>query len=441
MKSDKPTILVIVGVTGDLSTRKLLPALQRLIDENATSQMSIIGTSRTPGSVDDILSKAKLRDNSIAKHVSLFTLQLAEYNDYILLRENVQRLNKEKYNNKAQVLVYLSIPPQVSKPVIEMLGKSGFGDAIKAKLLLEKPFGTDIESAKELVDFTNSYFTEDQVYRIDHYLAKEMVQNLIVFRADNSLIKRTWNKDFIEKIEIIASESIGIEGRAIFYEQTGALKDVVQSHLLQLAALTLMRTPSNQDISKVPELRLHALKQLSIDGQLHPDDSMRRAQYDGYQEEAQNPHSVVETFASLQLASSDPAWEGVPIYIKSGKAMKEKYTRIVITYKKDEQHEANILEFNIQPDEGVVLKIWTKVPGYNWQLENHKLHFAFKEHFSALPEAYEQVLLDAIRSNHTLFTTGQEVVESWRIVDTAQRHWEFMPSIASYSKGTDINEL
>ena len=274
MKNSIPTILVIIGITGDLSRRMLLPAIETLAKEKALPEkFYLIGTTRQNDIKLSSLFKSKKIDAEI------FSMNIAEEKEYKLLAKRLKEIEK-KFGEKAQRVFYLSIPPQVSRPVIEFLGKSKLAKEKNTKILLEKPFGTDLESAKELILEIDRYFQAEQVYRIDHYLAKEMAQNLIVFRLGNSLFKHTWNRQFIEKIEIIASEKIGIEGRANFYEQTGALKDVVQSHLLQLAALTLMDLPETFDIKDIPEKRLAVLQSLQpvMGKAIH-------GQYKGYRQE------------------------------------------------------------------------------------------------------------------------------------------------------------
>jgi glucose-6-phosphate 1-dehydrogenase len=371
----------------------------------------------------------------------MFQMDLTEAKDYKNLKSYLQKLENE-LGPRTQRLFYLSVPPQLSQPIIELLGTSGLARHRSTKLLLEKPFGTDFSSAKDLIARTTKYFKEVQIYRIDHYLAKEMSQNFIVFRDANYIFNHSWNNDFIEKIEIIASEKIGIEGRAIFYEQTGALRDTVQSHLLQLAALTLMENPEAEKLEEVPARRLRALKQLHIPTDMTPDSYAQCGQYEGYRDEVNNPGSTVETFVRLRLHSSDPRWEGVPIELVTGKSLAEKLTQIQITYKKGEQHESNQLIINVQPNEGIELRLWTKVPSYERRIDRHSLKLSFRDHFDVLPEAYEWVFLDAINSNHTLFTTSEEVLETWRIIEPIRQAWETKPeSLIIYKSGTLAEDL
>jgi glucose-6-phosphate 1-dehydrogenase len=350
-------------------------------------------------------------------------MDLLDLEGYRLLDKRLSEIESD-FGVPSQRLFYLSVPPQVSPPIVELLGESGLAAKPDTKLLLEKPFGVDLASAKDLVERISRYFKSEDVYRIDHYLAKESVQNLITFRQDNTLFKRTWNKEFIERIEISALEKIGINGRAVFYEQTGALRDLVQSHLLQLAALVLMDLPESNNLDEVPQARLAALNQLHLPKYRSIMDSVKRGQYEGYQKDAKNPGSKVETFVSMLLESDDPKWQNVPIVLTTGKALDQKFTGITIFYKKNQYNEANTLTLRLQPNEGIELSLWAKKPGYDHQVERHQLKFSFKEHYQALPEAYEQVLFDAINSNHSLFASSEEVLGTWQIIDNIRKTWE-----------------
>lgn len=446
MQSKTPTILIIVGITGDLAKRKLLPAVRKIYESGVIDAASfrVVGITRQAGvSLSDLIGKNEAAPERA--YLKLFSMDLSQTEEYVRLEEYLSEVESSltnPSNEPVQRLFYLSIPPQVSQPVIEMLGTSGLAAVQHTKLLVEKPFGTDLRSAEELVENIDRYFKTDQVYRIDHYLAKEMSQNLLVFRAGNSLFKRTWNRDFIERIEIVASEKIGIEGRVNFYEQTGALRDIIQSHLLQLAALVLMEVPSEADFQTVPQKRLEALKQINIPNLEIVSDFAKRGQYIGYREEVNNPQSQVETFVSLTLYSQNPIWTGVPITLITGKALNVKTTEIRLIYKKDLEYESNELILHLQPNEGVELCLWTKVPGYARQIEKHELSLSYKEKFSQLPEAYEQVIFDAINSEHTLFTSSGEVLETWRILEPIQSAWELSSKdLLYYEPGSDPQDI
>lgn len=419
-KLTTPTILVIVGISGDLARRKLLPAIREIaVGDVMPEHFHIVGISRRPLTLEEVLPSAG--DNIYLKQViEIRQMDLDKADDYRALDEHLKTI-EAGFGQEAQRLFYLSIPPLASQPVIQLMGESGISRQPRTKLLLEKPFGTDLASAEELIKHIHDNFEEDQVYRIDHYLAKEMTQNLVVFRSGNSLFKRTWNKDFIESVDIAAIQHIGIEGRAAFYEQTGALRDIIQSHLLQLAALTLMELPEGDDWQAIPEQRLHALEKLSLHGEVR--DSVLRGQYRSYRDEVNNPESDVETFVSLTLQSSDPLWEGVPITLTTGKALERTSSEIKISYRREESGEANTLILRIQPNEGVEVRLWAKQPGYERKLRQLPLNFSYSEHFTGLPEAYERVFVDAMRGDRSLFTSSEEVLASWRVLKPVQDLW------------------
>ncbi len=431
---NKPTILIIVGISGDLSKRKLLPAIEQIARAGQLpDNFHVLGVTRQPDlQLESLVSKDYLFVHS---HTSVFSMNLVSADDYKRLSQHLDTIESQ-LGSAAQRLFYLSVPPSASQTIVTLLGESGLASSHDTKLLLEKPFGTDFDSAEELIKSTNQFFAEEQIYRIDHYLAKEMVQNLLVFRSGNSLFKRTWNHEFIDHIEIIMNQTIDIEKRADFYEQTGALRDIVQSHLLQLAAISLMDLPVANQLSQVPVKRLEALESLT----LSPD--AIRGQYIGYRDEVDNQESTTETFVSLTLISSSPQWQNVPIKLTTGKALDNHTTEIRIYYKKDDVSEADQLTLHIQPKEGAALNLWAKKPGYDRQLESVKLAFDYNGTGSVLPEAYERVLLDAMNSDHTLFTSSQEVLASWKILQPLQEKWQASGNdLIFYPKGSSTENI
>lgn len=300
------------------------------------------------------------------------------------------------------------MPPEACKNIVELIGKSSLvknkENKTKNKLLLEKPFGTDLENARGLVVHIDKYFKSEQVYRIVHYLAKETAKEIISLRNSKSF-KNKWDKNFIEKIEIIISEKIGVEGRINFYEQTGAMRDMVQSHLLELVALTLMELSEGNNVENIPYFRYKALKDLNIVCDITKNECVKRAQYEDYRQEVKNPKTIVETFISINLRSSDKRWRGVPITLTTGKKLKEKFTKIKIKYK------------------------------------NKPLHFDFKDKEGSLG-AYEQVLLSAINGDHSFFISSEEILETWRILDAVQKTWEkTRDDLKIYKKGSTIEEV
>jgi len=420
VKVDEPTIVIIVGISGDLAKRKLLPAIHNIDTAGLLpDKFRIVGVSRRELTKAEVLPAKGV--GAVGEKLEMYCMDLTQVADYHKLAQHLDTI-EHTFGAKAQRLFYLSVPPQVTNSVVEMLGHSGVLKHPNTKLLLEKPFGTDLASAEELVANLKKYCDETQLYRIDHYLAKEMAQNLIMFRGGNSLIKDTWSKDYIESITVYASETIGIEGRAEFYERTGALRDFVQSHLLQLASLVLMDLPDINKWHDIPTHRLQALQALEAPRDIAHD--VIRGQYVGYRQEVDNPDSQVETYVSLRVYSRDPRWEGVPITLTTGKALAARTTEIRICYRKGAAAHANELVLRIQPHEGVTLRFWIKHPGYDHEMQPLPLVLAYDNHFSGLPAAYERVFVDAMRSDHTLFTTSDEVLASWRVLAPIQQTWD-----------------
>lgn len=430
MDGTTPTTLIIIGISGDLAKRKLLPALGAIERAGALPHpFTLVGTTRQEGMQADALGEALTP--SIREHLELVTMDPHDPTAYTRLASHLTEIEK-RLGTPTERLFYLSVPPSAVQEIVAHLGSSGLAKVPKTKLLLEKPFGVNRTSAQELVTHINASFSPEQVYRIDHYLAKQMAQNLMVFREQNALFRRTWNRDFLERVEIVASETIGIEQRAHFYEQTGALRDLVQSHLLQLAALTLMDLSPTVS-GTVSDRRLEVLKSLSLAG------TPRRGQYQGYRDEVGNASSTVETFVDLTLASSDPRWEGVPIRLVTGKRLSEKTTEIRLYYRQDEASEANELILRLQPNEGVTLALWVRRPGYENERESRTLDFTYADYYEALPEAYENVLVEVMRGDHDLFVSSEEVLESWRILEPVQELWASTTTdLVFYEPGFEI---
>lgn len=418
------TKLVIFGITGDLSRRKLLPALRKIVASGAGGELEIIGVSRQKVDLKSLVG-ADLYNIS-----RIISMNVANLDDYKSLKKKIAPKDNE------QTLIYLSVPPSAATRIADNLGESGVnGPAVR--LLFEKPFGLDLESAEDMVERTARHFAESQIYRIDHYLAKEMAQNIVAFRASNAIFRQLWGGNGIERIEINAYETIGIVGRAQFYEQTGALRDVLQGHLMQLLALILMDVPSRLDWGAVPDLRLQALRRIQS---ADPAKSLR-AQYREYRQEVGVPTSRVETFVRIELESSASNWETVPLILTAGKALDRKETEITIYFKKGHAEQSNLLRLKIQPDEGIEINLFTKKPGYERVLESQKLSYSYTEDAS-LPEAYEQVLIDAMAQSKSIFTTSQEIVESWRILQPVLTDWSLSADdVLQYEQGTSVEDI
>jgi glucose-6-phosphate 1-dehydrogenase len=291
--------------------------------------------------------------------------------------------------------------------------------------LVEKPFGYDLVSAKDLISETAKVFGEEQVFRIDHFLAKETVQNILTFRFQNPIFEALWNHRYISSIDIAAAEKIGIEGRVRFYEPLGAIRDIIQSHLLQILAIVTLDQPAVLDSEHI-----HAAKQALLDHvQPVPPDQVRsrtvRAQYEGYRKEVDNPDSVTETYAGITVFVDSERWKDVPVSLWTGKALAEKKYEITINFQSGEGGEGNRLRFRLQPNEGIELDLLTKKPGFNDELQAVAMDFSYHQNFEnpEHPNAYERVLVDAVRGDHTLFATSEEVLASWRIVQPVLDQW------------------
>lgn len=385
------TLLVIFGVTGDLSTRKLLPALGDIINDNTALDLDILGVSRRPFDAGELISGAN-HSEALVPRIKSFTMDVANIQEYQKLKQEIIQ------RGAGQTLIYLSVPPGAAAQIVDLLGEAGINTP-DIRLLFEKPFGFDLASAQNFIDRTARYFEEAQTYRIDHYMAKEVAAELVSLRRNAENAHHHWGAESIESVTIVASEKIGIEGRTQFYEQTGALRDFIQGHLMQLLALVLMTRPTIDE--SLPAQRYKALKQIET---ADPGYSVR-GQYEGYQEEVENPGSTTETYVALELQSTDPNWSGVPLRLVTGKALDEKHSYIEIQYK----------------------------DGWSDVFEEGKVKAATAERQL---DAYERVLLEAIAGNKELFTGGDEILESWRILAAIQQNWALSDEpIALYAPG------
>lgn len=383
------TQLVIFGITGDLAGRKLLPALESIVATGDYDDLTIVGVSRRDVDVRTIVQQPTLQNRT-----TIHTMDLADPHAYHQLKTQLESSNAD------QTLFYLSVPPGAAADIVDFLGRAGLNTP-RYKVLFEKPFGFDLTSAQEFIDRTGRFFTEDQVYRIDHYMAKEVAAELLHLRRNAENHHHSWNNTSVKKVSVVASEKIGIEGRSQFYEQTGALRDFIQGHLLQLLSLVLITKPGSQPL---PLERLLVLQHIAP-----ADPSLAvRAQYEGYQDEVQNPGSLVETFASLQLTSNDPSWSGVELKLITGKALHEKKSYIQVDYTDG--------TFDVFDEE-------TSIPDDGKRLD-----------------AYERVLIEAIQSRKDIFTTSAEVLRAWEIVAPVQYAWSMDDEpLMQYRQGVDLH--
>jgi glucose-6-phosphate 1-dehydrogenase len=472
-----PTTLVIFGGTGDLSQRKLLPAVYNLAHEGALPErFNLIGISRSDIPHDDYRQMAR---EAIAKHsrrqpdeqVLDKLLEQVRYVPGMFDDDSIyERLDGElrEFDEEAGIafnrVFYLSTAPEFFPVIIGKLGEHGLNgrEDAEVRVVIEKPFGTRLHEALDLMRFGHSVLDESQVFRIDHYLGKETVQNMLAFRFANGMFEPIWNRNYIDYVQITAAEDLGIGTRAGYYDKSGALRDLVQNHMLQLLTLLCMEPPvtfSADDVRDEKVKVLHAIK---------PPQAVVRAQYSagmaegkpvpGYlEEEGVAEDSRTETYAALRLEVDNWRWAGVPIYLRTGKRLARKVTEIAVTLNPIPhlafQAEGSIgvqpnqLVMAVQPNEGVSLSLGAKIPGTRMRIRPVNMEFLYGTAFlSQSPEAYERLLMDAMRGDATLFTRDDEVAEQWRIIDPILERWaaedDPLPIYPAGSSGPEeANEL
>lgn len=456
---DRPFILVIFGITGDLSQRKLLPALYHLVKHRQLPErMKIVGISRHKVPVSEVYESLHHKihgedyDKAIVEQLhhatEMLQVDLDNPDDYARLLEDL-RVMSDELGPGVSRLYYLSIPAQAFVNVVHHLGEARhhepFGqDGERPRLLVEKPFGYDTASAETLVKAADEHFGEQQTFRIDHYLAKETAQNILTFRFQNPLFQSIWNTKHIESIQIVAYETIGIENRVAFYEQTGALRDILQSHLMQLLALITMEKPAALESHDIHKSKLRLLESIDTIAADEVETRAIRGQYDSYKSEVANQHSHVETFARLHLKIDNEQWRGVNVTIETGKALHEKCTEIIVRFRASEDAPGtNTLIFRVQPQEGITLSLQAKRPGLSKETETVKMDFDYDRAFYGLTgDAYERVIIDAVRGDQSLFATASEVLTSWRIVENVLKHWsESGEGLRIYPVGSPASDI
>jgi glucose-6-phosphate 1-dehydrogenase len=460
-----PTTLVIFGASGDLAKRKLLPAIYNLAHEGALPErFNLIGCARSEWSDDEFrevardaiqkFSRRKPDDTVLDSLLSRVRYVPGTFDDLNLYKQidEIAEQEDEDAGLHFNRIFYLSTAPQFFEVIAEQLGKEGLNRHADAevRIVVEKPFGHDLETALHLNAALLSVFEERQIYRIDHYLGKETVQNTLVLRFANGIFEPVWNRSYVDHVQITASEEVALEGRAGYYDNAGALRDLIQNHLLQLLMLTGMEPPvsfSADDIRDEKVKVLHAIKPPTVE-EVH--NMAVRAQYSagnaggkdvpGYlDEEGVKPGSVTETFAAVRLQIDNWRWAGVPFYIRTGKALARKETEIVITLKPvphlafEQQGSLGVhpneLILAVQPNEGVSMTLMAKIPGSRMRVRPVNMEFLYGTSFlSQSPEAYERLILDTMRGDATLFARNDEVEAAWRIVD---------PILEAWSKDTD----
>ncbi len=480
-----PAMMVIFGASGDLANRKLLPAIYKLSQQRLLPpNFVILGYARSPLSDDEFRHRARtsMVGNSEVEFQSaawdafaprLFYIS-GEYDDdkgFERLQERISTL-EEQWNIGGNRLFYLSTPPSVYEPIITCLGNA---DLVKpagghnwTRVVIEKPFGSDLQSAHKLNDHVLSVFDEDQVYRIDHYLGKETVQNVLVFRFANGIFEPIWNRNYVDNVQITVAESIGVEGRGGYYERSGALRDMMQNHLMQLVSLTAMEPPIAFDAKAVRDQKvnlLQAIRPLSLD---EVPDYVVRAQYNAgtadtrpvpayLEENGVASDSTTETYVAWRLEIDNWRWQGVPFYLRTGKALPRKASEISVTFRRaphllfdstegfdgasgqgetglqaaiqrerliEDSLSRNVLTMRIQPDEGITLKTLAKRPGPSVNLTPVNLEFTYGHSFGDPPDAYQRLLLDVVLGDSTLFTRRDEVELAWQRITQVLDGWQ-----------------
>ncbi|MCF7826129.1 MAG: glucose-6-phosphate dehydrogenase [Candidatus Marinimicrobia bacterium] len=469
MRIPDPFTLIIFGGTGDLSHRKLFPALYKLfLQKRLAPSFEILALGRKALSNEDFREQIRTslqKDvdfeseqeilDSFMTHVHFQNLDVGQPADFLRLQQSIQSFHEEVQQN---ILFYLATAPDFFAPVARELAALNLNQEISGstwrRIILEKPFGTDLESANLLNKELLKYFEEHQIYRIDHYLGKESVQNILAFRFANGLFLPLWNRRHIHRVEVTAAESLGVEDRGGYYDQSGAMRDMIQNHLLQLLAVIAMESPNHFDPDSIRDEKAKVLKALRpIHGSdIH--DQVIRGQYigskirgevvPGYRDEANvDPQSSRETFVAIKAFIDNERWQGVPFYIRTGKRLPTRVSEVVIHFNgpghqlfnefTTEQRGENQLVLRIQPDEGVLLKFGLKVPGSGFKIAPVGMDFHYSDlNEDALPEAYERLILDALIGDNTLYARADAVQAAWKFVDPILDYWRQHPNTKLY---------
>ena len=490
MKKAEPVTIVIFGASGDLTKRKLIPALFQLVKDGLLAEkITIVGFARREKSheqfrveIEDALVEfARSKPEAGSRELKVFSsccyYQTGNYDSsksFHDLKKLMDKLGEERGidSAKANRLFYLSTPPNVFSGIVAMLGQAGYisdpNDKNRwTRVIVEKPFGRDLETAYDLNKSLSSILDESQIYRIDHYLGKETVQNIMAFRFGNSIFEPLWNRRYVSHVHITVAESVCVEGRGGYYDNSGALRDMVQNHMLQLLALIAMEPPASfapdavrdekvKLLSAIPPIKSNEVNEYSVRGQYAAGTIDGKLIPDYLREAGVKSNSVTETFVALRLHVDNWRWAGVPFYLRTGKALTERLTEVNIEFRQpplalfshikddgetEEQSrmKPNMLSLRVQPNEGIRLSIGMKVPGPKMILEPKDMEFSYSNVFDVEPPgAYERLILDAILGDSTLFIRQDEVEVAWTLMNGILKGWasEELPHIHLYRAGT-----
>ena len=467
-----PSALIIFGVTGDLSRKKLMPAVYDLANRGLLPPgFGLVGFARRDWDdqdfereVHDAIQKYARTpfDEAVWRQLKVgIRFVQGEFDDdaaFDQLKATLEELDRDRGTNGNHAF-YLSIPPKSFPQVTEQLRRSGLANQQKGtwrRVVIEKPFGSDLKTARQLNDVVESVFPPDSVFRIDHYLGKETVQNILALRFANQLYEPIWNANYVDHVQITMAEDIGVGGRAGYYDGIGAARDVIQNHLLQLFALTAMEEPVSFDAADLRAEKEKVLSAVSLNADLSK--VTARGQYAGgwqggqhvlgfLEEDGMSPTSLTETYAAIRLDITTRRWAGVPFYLRAGKRLGRRVTEIAVVFKRAPQYlfaesqtsalGQNALVIRVQPDEGVTIRFGSKVPGAGMQVRDVTMDFGYGHAFTeASPEAYERLILDVLLGDPPLFPRHQEVELSWKILDPIEEYWATLGQPEQYKPGT-----
>jgi glucose-6-phosphate 1-dehydrogenase len=465
--------LVMFGASGDLTARKLLPALASLAGEGSLAEgVALVGVARTKWSDDDFrdhcLEAVPDAKPAWLEMVKRFRYVVGNYDDdatFSKVAEILTELDRPGAGGGAagNRLFYLATIPALFGEVARGLARHGLNrpgpGGTFSRLVIEKPFGRNLETAKALDETLHACFEENQIYRIDHYMGKETVQNVLALRFANSIFEPVWNRRYVGHVHVTVAESLGVEHRGSFYESAGALRDIVQNHVMQVLSLTLMEPSATMDPTSIRDEKVKLLRSIMAPRLDEIEAGVVRGQYragtidgqrvPGYREEpGVDPHSMTETFVAMRLTVDNWRWAGVPVFIRTGKRLAKRSTEVVMVFQRPPHLpfagklvrglQPNALILRIQPDEGISLRFGAKVPGQDYRVRSVAMEFSYKDAFGAAPpDAYERLLLDAMIGDPTLFIRTDEVEQAWRLLEPVQEAFsEGYPHLALYDAGT-----